>query len=131
VFAILFPLAAGSSSSSSGGVSLLLMVAVLGGIFYFFLIRPQQRQRRRQAQILTSLEVGDEVQTIGGMFGTIRALDEETVTVEVAPGIDIKFLRGAIARRLVYDDEGDDGYPEEEDHQDHQEHQDEEAGEQK
>jgi preprotein translocase subunit YajC len=104
---------------------------LMGAIFYFLLIRPQQRQRRRQAQILTSLEVGDEVQTIGGMFGTIRALDEETVTVEVAPGIAIKFLRGAIARRMVYDDEGDQGYSEEEEHQEHEEHQEEEAGEQK
>src|SRR6266545_2864358 len=117
VFAILFPLAADTGSGSgSATVGVLLPLLLMGAIFYFLLIRPQQRQRRRQAQILTSLEVGDEVQTIGGMFGTIRALDEETVTVEVSPGTDIKFLRGAIARRMVYDDEGDQGYSEEEEH---------------
>ncbi len=103
----------GSGSGSSGLVGFLLPLLLMGGIFYFLLIRPQQRQRRKQADLLLSLDVGDEVQTIGGMFGTIKSLDDDRVLVEIAPGIEVQFLRGAIARKLVFDDI-DEGAPEEE-----------------
>ena len=105
--------------SGSGALSLLLPLLLMGGIFYFLLIRPQQRQRRKQAALLQSLEVGDEVQTIGGMFGTIRSLDDDRAIIEIAPGVEVSFLRGAIARKLVFDDSfdedaGDDQEEEEE-----------------
>jgi preprotein translocase subunit YajC len=104
----LFIAQGGNSNSSGGGLSLVLFFVVMGGIFYFLLIRPQQRQRRAQRALIQSLDVGDEVITMSGIFGTVRALDDESVTLEVAPGIDMKFLRGAIARKLVYDeDEGE------------------------
>jgi preprotein translocase subunit YajC len=47
------------------------------------------------------LDVGDEVVTVGGMFGTIRAQDDESVTVEVAPGTQIRMLKSAILRKYV------------------------------
>ena len=119
--ALIVPLAASSSGNSLG---LLLPLVLMGVIFYFLLIRPQQRQRRKQAGLLNSLEVGDEVQTIGGMFGVIREMDDDSVMVEVAPEVEIRFLRGAIARKLVFDEYDEDEGSEEE-------HQEEEAGEQK
>ena len=109
--ALLVPLAQNGSGNSAGAVGLLLPLVLMGGIFYFLLIRPQQRQRRRQADLLSSLEIGDEVQTVGGMFGTIREIDDDSVTLEVASGVDIRFARGAIARKLVYDE--DDEYQDE------------------
>jgi preprotein translocase subunit YajC len=45
------------------------------------------------------------VVTIGGLHGVIRALDDEIVTIEAAPGVDLKFLRGAIARKVVEEPE--------------------------
>ena len=123
--ALFVPLAA-SGSGSAGTLGLLLPLVLMGSIFYFLLIRPQQRQRRRQASLLDSLEVGDEVQTIGGMFGVIKEMEDDSVMVEVAPDVEIRFLRGAIARKLVLDeydeDEGSEEEPQEEQ---------EEAGEQK
>ena len=123
--ALFVPLAA-SSSGSAGTLGLLLPLVLMGSIFYFLLIRPQQRQRRRQASLLDSLEVGDEVQTIVGMFGVIKEMEDDSVMVEVAPDVEIRFLRGAIARKLVLDeydeDEGSEEEPQEEQ---------EEAGEQK
>jgi preprotein translocase subunit YajC len=124
--AIFTPLAQNSSGGS--GFSLLVLVAVMGGIFYFMLIRPQRRQRQRQAALINSVEIGDEVQTIGGMFGTVREIDDESVLLEVAPEVDIRFLRGAIARKLVFDDEEEEY--EEDEHPD-DEHEEREAGEQK
>ncbi len=117
VLGSLIPLIAqGGNSSSGGGVSILLFFVVMGGIFYVLLIRPQQRQRRAQRALVEGLDVGDEVITMSGIFGTIRAVDDESVTLEVAPGVDMKFLKGAVARKLVYNedeyedqDEGDHG----------------------
>jgi preprotein translocase subunit YajC len=99
-------LGASSGSSGSSGLSFLLLFALMGGGLYMLMIRPQQRRMRAQRELINSLGVGDEVVTIGGMFGTITALDDESVTVEVAPGVPIKFARGAISRKMVYDEPG-------------------------
>jgi preprotein translocase subunit YajC len=100
-------LLAQSGSSGSSPLTLLLPLALMGGIFYFLLIRPQQRRQRAQRDLLGSLDVGDEVVTIGGVYGTIREINDENVTIEVAPGVQMKFLRGAIARKLVEEEEYD------------------------
>jgi preprotein translocase subunit YajC len=78
-------------------ISLVLMVA----IFYFLLIRPQQRRVRQQRELVNSLAVGDEVVTIGGMFGTIFEMDDEGVTLDVGSGTRIRFVKQAIARKFV------------------------------
>jgi len=75
----------------------------------------QQRRQRQQRSLIESVEVGDELMTIGGIFGTVQELDDESVTVEVAPNVEIRFVKSAISRKLVYDDdEEDDGAGDEE-----------------
>jgi preprotein translocase subunit YajC len=96
-----------AQSSGSSAFGLLPFLLIMGGVFYFLLIRPQQKRQRAQRDLLGSLGVGDDVVTIGGVYGVIREMDEETVTIEVSPGVQIKFLRGAIARKLVEDEEYD------------------------
>jgi preprotein translocase subunit YajC len=110
-----------SSSGSGGGVAPLLLLVLMGGFFYFLMIRPQQRRARAQRELIQSIEVGDEVMTIGGMYGTVRALDDDRVTLEVSPGVDLAFAKSAIARKLVFDDD---------DYEEDQEQQEEEADEQ-
>lgn len=116
------PLFAQGGGSSGGGspFSLLVFFVLMGGIFYLLLIRPQQRQRRAQRQLIETLDVGDDVITISGIYGTVRELDDESITLEVSPGVNLKFVKGAVARKLVYDQDGDGAEGEEE-----------EAGEQK
>ena len=105
MFASSTAILAQSSSSGSSGIFTLGFFALMAVVFYMLLIRPQQRQRRTQKQLLEGLSVGDEVVTIGGIHGVIRSIDDDdTVVVEVSPGVDMRFLRGAIARKLVYDD---------------------------
>jgi preprotein translocase subunit YajC len=82
-------------------ISLLLMVA----IFYFLLIRPQQRRARQQRELVNSLDVGDEVVTIGGMYGVIAEEDDETVTLDVGGGTRIRFIKQAVARKRVLEEE--------------------------
>lgn len=94
------------SSPSPSPLPTLLMFALIGGVFYFLLIRPQQRRAKAQRALVAAAEVGDEIVTTAGMFGTITAVDDEdgSVTVEIAPGIQIRMLRAAIGRRLDDDD---------------------------
>ncbi len=81
-------------------LSLVLMVA----IFYFLLIRPQQRRARQQRSLVESLDVGDEVVTIGGLFGRIMEVDEESVMIDAGAGTRLRFLKQAVARKLVEDE---------------------------
>jgi preprotein translocase subunit YajC len=109
-------LAQSSDGTSSGGslLSLLFPLVLLGGVFYFLLLRPNRTRQRQQQSLLESLKVGDEVMTAGGIFGTLKAIDQvdDTVTVEIAPGTEVRMLRRGIAQRLVDEPEeegGDDG----------------------
>lgn len=92
---------AGGSDTLSFIVPLIAMV----GIFYFLLIRPNQKRQRAQRDLLQSLDVGDEVITIGGVYGTVRELDDEAVVLEVDDDVRIRFVKSAVARKLVFDDE--------------------------
>ena len=84
-----------------GNYTFLISLALMVAIFYFLLIRPQQRRARQQRDLVNSLQIGDEVITIGGMFGTIRRMDEDEVTLEVSPGTTIRMVKSAVARKFV------------------------------
>ena len=96
----------GQAGSSVIGLALPLLM-IVG--FYFLLIRPQRSRQRAQKAVLESLEVGDEVMTSGGIFGTIVEIDEDegVLTVEIAPGTRVRMVRAGIAQRFVEDDEED------------------------
>jgi len=102
------------TSDEQGGslIGLLFPLVLMGGVFYFLLIRPQRMRQRQQQSLLGRLRIGDDVMTSGGLFGTVKRIDEDTdtVTVEIAPGTEVRMLRRAIAQRLVEDEgDGDDG----------------------
>lgn len=78
--------------------SLLLMMALIFGAMYFLMIRPQQRRRRQVESMQSALGVGDEVQTIGGLYGRVTEIEDDTVLLEVAPGVENRYTRGAISR---------------------------------
>jgi preprotein translocase subunit YajC len=98
-------LLAQSKGSSGSGLAPLLLLVLMGGFFYFLMIRPQQRRARAQRELLASIEVGDEVMTIGGIYGVVRAVEDDRVTLEVSENVDLVFSKTAIARKLVYDEE--------------------------
>ena len=70
------------------------------GLFYFALIRPQKNQQKKQIEFMQSLNRGDEVVTASGIIGTIRGLTDRVVTLEVAPGTEIKVLRTQVQALL-------------------------------
>lgn len=87
----------------SGLVSLLPFVLIFV-VMYFLMIRPQQKRAQEQRRLVSSLEPGDEVVTIGGVFGDIVEVDDAEVILEVYDGTQVKFLRSAVARKVVADD---------------------------
>jgi preprotein translocase subunit YajC len=67
-------------------------------ILYFLMVRPQQQRLRAQRALVASIEVGDEVVTTAGMFGTITHLDADVATLEIAEGVEVRIARAAIGR---------------------------------
>ncbi len=85
-----------------GDVLVLILLAVpLVGIW--LLVRGQQRRSQEAAQLAASLRVGQDVITTSGVYGTVAGLDDVTVTLLVAPGVEIRFDRRAVGR--VRDDD--------------------------
>lgn len=82
-------------------------ILLLVVLFYFVLIRPQRRARQAQMELIRAIEVGDEVESIGGMFGTVRKLEDDVVWVEIAAGTTVKLSRGAIRRKIVEEPESE------------------------
>ncbi|MEV0154513.1 preprotein translocase subunit YajC [Micromonospora sp. NPDC050686] len=89
---------AAASGGGVGGLTPILMIALLFGVMYFMMIRPQQKRRREAEQMQSALAPGDEVVTIGGLYGTVTGVDDDTVLLEVAPGVQTRYARPAIAR---------------------------------
>ncbi len=72
--------------------------AVIALAFFFLIVRPQRRRIAAHRQLVEALSVGDEVVTTGGIFGTIRDMNDERIDLEVAPGVTIAVARAAIAQ---------------------------------
>ena len=94
----------------------LLALLITFGLMWVLLILPQQRRMRQHQAVIASLEVGDEVVTAGGVYGTITSVDDETLAVEVAPGVVLRILRNAVSQRIgppeVEEEPSDDEAPE-------------------
>lgn len=77
---------------------LLIVVALLG--FWLIVMRPARVQQRKVAELQAEISVGDEVVITAGIFGTVVALEDERVQLEVAPGTVITVARAVLVRRV-------------------------------
>lgn len=86
------------AQGQGGGMGMIIMLVVLFAIMYFFMIRPQNKKQKEIQKFRNELTIGQEVVTIGGVYGTIKSIDEvaNTVTLEVATGVKIIFAKEAI-----------------------------------
>lgn len=90
--------AAGGPAPQGGDQYITIIIfVVLIGFFWFFLIRPQQKRQKQHQKMLSAIGKGDEVVTNGGVLGRIKDLDEQFITLEVAPGVDQRVQRQAIS----------------------------------
>ncbi len=79
---------------------LLLMFGLLGVMMYF-MSRRQRRAQEQQQALQNSLAVGDRVMTTSGLYGTVTDTDnEQTVSIEIAPGVETEWLRAAVREKV-------------------------------
>ena len=82
---------------ASGGSGFIFLILIAFAVVWLVFVRPQKSRQRQQQQMVDELRVGDEVLTAGGIYGTILELDEDHVTVEIAPKTEVRVARRAIA----------------------------------
>jgi preprotein translocase subunit YajC len=87
---------AAASKSSGSSFTFLILIALVFVGFYFLMIRPQQRRRQQAAQQQNTVTPGARVRTTAGMYATVSAVDGDDVILEVAPGVDVRYIKRAI-----------------------------------
>lgn len=93
--------AQGQPGQADGLVQIGMIVFMLV-VFYFILIRPQQKRQKEHRNMISALEVGDEVSTHAGLLGKVRKIDEDGgfIVLKVAENVELKFQKSAIAAVL-------------------------------
>jgi preprotein translocase subunit YajC len=99
-FPLLNPLLLTTAPPAPSGYSSLIFLGVMVAVFYLLILRPQRKRMRAQQELTSTLQLGDRVQTIGGIQGVIRALDDDAVVIEVEQG-RLRVVRRAIANRVT------------------------------
>lgn len=96
-------------AQEAGGAGLMniALIVLIFVVFYFLLIRPQQKQAKRQRALVESLAAGDQVVTVGGLHGTIRSVDDDTISLEIAPGTNVTVARQRVVSKATEDDAGE------------------------
>jgi preprotein translocase subunit YajC len=82
-------------------------IPILLVIMYFLILRPQQKRLKEQRAMLNLIDVGDDVRTDSGIYGTISDLDGDTIFLMIADGVEIKISKASIAELVSYDDSHD------------------------
>jgi len=87
-----------AASTKSGGSSSFLLIGLVAlfGLLYFVMIRPQRRRQQQAQQTQRNVEPGARVRTTAGMYATVVAVEDQDVILEVAPGVEARFMRRAI-----------------------------------
>jgi preprotein translocase subunit YajC len=91
---------------------LIIYIGVFFAIFYFLAVRPQRKQRQAHSEMVAMLKKGDEIVTIGGMFGVVRRLGDDWVELDVSKGTRVRFLKRAISQIVSEEEDEDEEYEE-------------------
>ena len=79
-----------------GGFTGLIMIIAMIVIFYFFMIRPQSKKQKAIRKAREAMQKGDEVVTAGGIHGKIKEIKDDTILMEVAPGVSLKVDKASV-----------------------------------
>ena len=91
-----------TTGTGSGGGSFFFVFILLGlAAMWLIVIRPQRRKQKLQQGMQSELAVGDEVLTAGGVYGKVTRVDDDDVRIEIAPNVEVRLARRAIAAQLT------------------------------
>ena len=80
-----------------------IFLAALILVFWLLIVMPQRRRRQLRTQVIDQLEEGDEVMTVGGLFGIVREVGERHVVLEIAPETRVRLAKSAVTARAEAD----------------------------
>ena len=83
----------------------LILIAVVFGLLWLLVIRPQRRRASEHASMIGRLSENDEIVTAGGLYGRILRIDDDVLTVEIAPETTVRIARGAVAGVITQEEE--------------------------
>lgn len=78
-------------------IVMFLFLLMLVAMFYFLIIRPQRKRQKDHQELLDSINRGDKVITIGGIYGEVENITEDSVVIKTESGALLKLMRGGIA----------------------------------
>ncbi|MEO2092863.1 MAG: preprotein translocase subunit YajC [bacterium] len=88
--------AEGDASGTTDNPSMLPVFVAIAAVFWFVMILPERKNRKRREELLGALEKGDKVLMKSGLYGTISRVADDTITLQVADGVRMKFAREAV-----------------------------------
>ena len=97
---------AAAQSGGQNGILLIVFYVLMFGALWFFLIRPQKKKQKEEKKMRENLQIGDEIITIGGIYGRVVSLKEDTMVIEsLSDHSKITIARWALQQNLtVHDD---------------------------
>jgi preprotein translocase subunit YajC len=87
------------------------VIVALFGLLWLLVLRPQRSRQAQQLQMQDTLHVGDEVITAGGVHGHVRQLDDEVLRIEIAPSVEVRLDRRAVAAIVPKEVDEPDDHP--------------------
>jgi preprotein translocase subunit YajC len=86
------------AAQKSNPLVTLLPVILIGVVFYFLLFRPQRRRQQQQQQMQRQVQPGQRVMTTAGLIADVVAVEDDAVLLEIAPGVEVRFVKQAIGQ---------------------------------
>lgn len=85
---------------AGGGIVTIVMLIGMFAVMYFLIIRPQNKERKKLQQMISELKKGDKVVTIGGIYGTVSSVKEQSVILKVDDTCKIEMSKSAVSSVL-------------------------------
>ena len=86
-------------SSTTSTIYMIVFLVLIFAMFYFLMIRPQRKRQQTQKKMMQDLNKGDKIVTIGGIYGVIESVTEDSFVIKVESGATIRMARHAIAAK--------------------------------
>ena len=90
--------AQGDAAQGGGSWSFLIMILLMFVIMWLFMIRPQQKKQKEMDKFRKELQKGDKVVTIGGIYGSVKEIHDNTVDIEIAKDVRIKVDKASLVK---------------------------------
>jgi preprotein translocase subunit YajC len=86
----------GGTGAQGGGFESMLLIVLMFGVLYFLMIRPQMKRAKEHKTMIDALQKGDEVVTTGGIVGRVTRINDNYVSLEIAPNVEVQMQRPAV-----------------------------------